>query len=114
MPTARATSLTAIGWISIGDTRTVSPSVAAAVMLSMNSKNCVARTIEVAGPKQYRLDALTRTVLAAKGDRHQVIADVHARYYGAELSDLTLTPSDHPRFAPTRFEDWFTHSLARA
>ncbi len=70
-------------------------------------------TIEVAGPKQYRLDALAREVLAAKGDRHQVIADVHARYYGAELSDLTLTPSDHPRFAPTRFEDWFTHSLAQ-
>ena len=32
--------------MSIGDTRTVSPSVAAAAMLSMNSKNCVARTIE--------------------------------------------------------------------
>lgn len=71
-------------------------------------------TVEVAGPKQYRLDTLAREVLAAKGDRHQVIADVHARYYGAELSDLTLTPRDHPRFAPTRFEDWFTHSLARA
>ena len=70
-------------------------------------------TIEVAGPEQFRLDALARAVLAAKDDRRQVIADIHARYYGAELSDLTLTPSDHPRFAPTRFEDWFTHSLAR-
>ena len=71
-------------------------------------------TIEVAGPDQFPLDALARTVLAAKKDGRQVIADVHARYYGAELSDLTLTPSDHPRFAPTRFEDWFSHSLARA
>jgi len=69
-------------------------------------------TVEVAGPEQYALDALARTVLAAKDDRRQVIADVHARYYGAELSDLTLTPSDHPRFAPTRFEDWFTRSVA--
>jgi uncharacterized protein YbjT (DUF2867 family) len=70
-------------------------------------------TIEVAGPDQYPLDALARTVLAARKDGRQVIADVHARYYGAELNDLTLTPSDHPRFAPTRFEDWFTHSLAQ-
>jgi uncharacterized protein YbjT (DUF2867 family) len=70
-------------------------------------------TIEVAGPDQFPLDALARTVLAAKKDGRQVIADVHARYYGAELSDLTLTPSDHPRFAPTRFDDWFSHSLAQ-
>jgi len=70
-------------------------------------------TIEVAGPDQFPLDALARTVLAAKKDGRQVIADVHARYYGAELSDLTLTPSDHPRFAPTRFEDWFSHSMAQ-
>jgi len=70
-------------------------------------------TIEVAGPDQFPLDGLARTVLAAKNDNRQVISDVHARYYGAELSDLTLTPSDHPRFAPTRFEDWFSHSLAQ-
>ncbi len=70
-------------------------------------------TIEVAGPDQFPLNELARTVLAAKDDRRQVIADVHARYYGAELSDLTLTPSDHPRFAPTRFMDCFSHSLAR-
>ena len=70
-------------------------------------------TIEVAGPDQFPLDGLARTVLAAKNDKRQVVADVHARYYGAELSDLTLTPSDHPRFAPTRFQDWFTQSMAQ-
>jgi uncharacterized protein YbjT (DUF2867 family) len=70
-------------------------------------------TVEVAGPKQYALDALARTVLAAKNDRRQVIPDVHARYYGAALSEDTLTPGDHPRFAPTRFEDWFTPAMAQ-
>lgn len=70
--------------------------------------------IEVAGPDQFRLDALARTVLASKQDKRQVIADAHARYYGVELSDLTLTPGDHPRFAPTRFLDWFSHSMAHA
>ena len=45
-PTALATSSAAIGWISTGGSRTVSPSVAASAMLLTNSKNCVAWTIE--------------------------------------------------------------------
>jgi hypothetical protein len=44
--TAAATSSAAIGWISTGGTRTVSPSVASSVMRAANSKNCVACTIE--------------------------------------------------------------------
>jgi hypothetical protein len=39
-----------------------------------------------------------------------VITDVHARYFGAELNDQSLTPGDNPRIAPTRFEDWLSHS----
>jgi hypothetical protein len=35
-----------------------------------------------------------------------VVADVHARYFGAELNDHSLIPGGHPRFAPTRFGDW--------
>lgn len=70
-------------------------------------------TVEVAGPEQYRLDALARTVLAAKDDRRQVVGDADARYFGAKLSDYSLTPGDHPRFAPTRFEDWFSQSSAQ-
>ena len=45
-PSALATSSAAMGWMSAGGSRTVSPSVASAVMRSRNSKNCVARTIE--------------------------------------------------------------------
>jgi len=40
------------------------------------------------------------------------VADVHARYFGAMLNDQTLLPADHPRFAPTRFGDWLSRSLA--
>jgi hypothetical protein len=35
-----------------------------------------------------------------------VVADIHARYFGAQLDDRSLTPGDSPRLAPTRFEDW--------
>jgi uncharacterized protein YbjT (DUF2867 family) len=34
----------------------------------------------------------------------------HARYFGAELDDRSLTPGDDARIAPTRFEDWLTQS----
>lgn len=71
-------------------------------------------TIEVAGPEPFPLDQLARNVLTVTKDRRQVIADVHARYFGAELNDRSLTPGEHPRLGPTRFEDWLSHSLTRA
>jgi uncharacterized protein YbjT (DUF2867 family) len=69
-------------------------------------------TVELAGPEAYRLDELARRVLSAKGDARKVEADVHARYFGAELDDHSLTPGDNPRIAPTRFEDWLSQSTA--
>jgi uncharacterized protein YbjT (DUF2867 family) len=62
--------------------------------------------IELAGPEQFRLDELARRVLSSNHDRRRVTADVHARYFGAELDDDSLTPGDDARIAPTRFEDW--------
>jgi uncharacterized protein YbjT (DUF2867 family) len=70
-------------------------------------------TVEVAGPEAYPLDKLAGRVLAVSGDRRQVIADVHARYYGAELDDRSLTPGDHPRLGSTGFEEWLSRSPAR-
>jgi hypothetical protein len=44
--TARATSAEAMGWTSMAGSRTVSSSAVSDSTASMNSKNCVARTIE--------------------------------------------------------------------
>jgi uncharacterized protein YbjT (DUF2867 family) len=66
--------------------------------------------VELAGPEQFRLDELARRVLEAKNDPRPVSADVHARYFGAELDEHSLTPGDNPRIAPTRFEDWLLQS----
>jgi uncharacterized protein YbjT (DUF2867 family) len=67
-------------------------------------------TVELAGPEAFRLDELARRVLNASDDPRRVTADVHARYFGAELDDRSLTPGDDARIAPTRFEDWLSQS----
>jgi uncharacterized protein YbjT (DUF2867 family) len=67
-------------------------------------------TVELAGPEVFRLDELARRVLKASDDRRQVMADVHARYFGAELDDRSLIPGDDARIAPTRLEDWLSQS----
>jgi uncharacterized protein YbjT (DUF2867 family) len=69
-------------------------------------------TVELAGPEAFRLDELAQRLLSASDDPRQVKADVHARYFGAELDDQSLTPGDDARIAPTRFEDWL-HQSAR-
>jgi uncharacterized protein YbjT (DUF2867 family) len=70
-------------------------------------------TVEVAGPDAYPLDKFARKVLSARGDRRQVVADKHARYFGTELDDRSLTPSDHPRFGATSFDDWLDRASAQ-
>jgi uncharacterized protein YbjT (DUF2867 family) len=70
--------------------------------------------VEVAGPEKIPLDKLARKVLAAGGDKRQVIADIHARYYGTELDDQSLTPGATPRIGAIRFDDWFGRAVAQA
>jgi uncharacterized protein YbjT (DUF2867 family) len=69
--------------------------------------------IEIAGPERLGLDELVRRFLRAKQDARQVVTDVHARYFGIDLNDQSLTPGDNPRIGPTRFEDWLSRSVAQ-
>jgi uncharacterized protein YbjT (DUF2867 family) len=68
--------------------------------------------VEVAGPEQFRLDELIRRALDERGDPREVIADPHARYFGAELQERTLIPGNGASLAETRFEDWLSRSTA--
>jgi uncharacterized protein YbjT (DUF2867 family) len=69
--------------------------------------------VEVAGPEQFRLDELIRRALDERGDPREVIADAHARYFGAELQEGTLIPGNDASLAETRFEDWLSRSIAQ-
>jgi uncharacterized protein YbjT (DUF2867 family) len=72
-------------------------------------------TVELAGPEKIRMDELVRQFLLASRDTRQVMTDPQARYYGIAVNDRSLTPGDHPRIGPTRFEDWLSsQSMALA
>lgn len=68
--------------------------------------------VELAGPDSVSLDDLVRRYLAARRDTRQVVADVHARYFGTELNDQSLRPGANPRLGKTRFEDWLARTAA--
>ncbi len=88
----------------------VSDDVAAA-MADVTLGAPVNGTIEIAGPERVSLAELVQRFLSANQDPREVVTDVHARYFGAELNDQSLTPGDNPRIAPTRFEDWLSRSI---
>lgn len=87
----------------------VSEDVAAA-LADIAVKEPLNGTVELAGPEPIRLDELVRRFLSASRDPRKVITDAHARYYGIELNDRSLTPGDSARTGPTRFDDWLSRS----
>jgi uncharacterized protein YbjT (DUF2867 family) len=62
--------------------------------------------VELAGPECFSLDEFGRQYLTGTKDPRKVVADIHARYFGAELDDQSLTPGRNPRLGSVRFEDW--------
>ncbi|RST48876.1 SDR family oxidoreductase [Variovorax sp. MHTC-1] len=63
--------------------------------------------VEIAGPERVRLSELVARYLAKMNDPRTVIADEHARYFGAELKDDTLVPGDNHRTGKLGFDAWF-------
>lgn len=65
--------------------------------------------IEIAGPDRFSLSDLVQLYLTKNNDPRKVTADVHARYYGAELNDEMLVPGDDARISKIDFEYWFVN-----
>lgn len=63
-------------------------------------------TLEVAGPEAAPLDEMVRHFLRVTGDKREVVADVHARYFGDVLDDQSLTPGAGARLGAISFENW--------
>ena len=69
-------------------------------------------TIEIGGPEAIPLDELAREVLSARQDPRPIVADTHARYFGAELNDQSLVPGRDARLGSLTFGDWLRQSIA--
>ncbi|AWM85523.1 SDR family oxidoreductase [Microvirga sp. 17 mud 1-3] len=85
-----------------------------AALLDITLSHPQNRELEIVGPDRFRLNELAEQILTANEDPRTVIADEKALYFGAVLREDTLVPGDHPRFAPTRFEDWIRLYIAQA
>src|SRR5262245_12255721 len=68
-------------------------------------------TVEVAGPQRFRFDVLIRQGLEAQNDPRKVVADPHARYFGAVLAERSLIPADDARLGEIRFEEWLNQPV---
>lgn len=64
------------------------------------------RVVELAGPEHFRLDEMVRDYLNAIGDPRQVKTDEQVRYFGADLGDRSLMPSEEARLGSMAFSDW--------
>ncbi|QFG23706.1 SDR family oxidoreductase [Actinomadura sp. WMMB 499] len=62
--------------------------------------------IEIAGPRQYRMDEFFREALAALGDPREVVTDPDARYFGAVMRDGDLVPGDGAALGEIDYADW--------
>jgi uncharacterized protein YbjT (DUF2867 family) len=71
-------------------------------------------TVEVAGPDRFRLNEIVERTLKATGDSRAVITDKNARYFGALLSEQTLTADAGARIGATRYPDWLKLQSAAA
>jgi uncharacterized protein YbjT (DUF2867 family) len=61
---------------------------------------------EIAGPAKIGFDTLIREVLAADHDPRTVVGDVHARYFGTELTDGSITAGPDAHLGATTFAEW--------
>jgi uncharacterized protein YbjT (DUF2867 family) len=66
--------------------------------------------IEIAGPERIKFPELIRRVLAADNDPRKVIGEEHARYFGTELTDTSITAGPDARLGKTSFAEWLAHN----
>lgn len=62
--------------------------------------------IEIAGPAAVSFADLVRDVLTADNDPRTVVGDEHARYFGTELTDASITAGPDAHLGGTSFAEW--------
>jgi uncharacterized protein YbjT (DUF2867 family) len=63
-------------------------------------------SIEIGGPEPFTFEQWLRQFAQATGDSRELVVDPHARYFGAELAERTLVPSDGATLFGTTYAEW--------
>jgi uncharacterized protein YbjT (DUF2867 family) len=67
--------------------------------------------VEIAGPEREPLSDLAQRFMGIVQDQREVVSDVHARYFGAELQTNSLVPLTEPAWqGALNFDRWFAQS----
>jgi len=86
--------------------------IASSDVISVLAEICTAAplnsTTEVGGPEKIRFDNWIRHYLELTDDHREVITDEHARYYGTELNDQSLTAGPNARLGKIKYDTWFS------
>ena len=69
--------------------------------------------IDIAGPDEVRMDEFFRKALAERGDTREVVSDVHARYFGSELSERSLVPVGEATLGEVHYDEWYAAQAGR-
>jgi len=74
------------------------------------------RTVEIAGPEPLGMDELVRRLFATTGDPRSVVPDPQGGYFGAVLTDASITPTPGAELwtAPTTLDAWLAEQQVRA
>jgi uncharacterized protein YbjT (DUF2867 family) len=62
--------------------------------------------VEIAGPERHRMSTIVQRYLQEVGDSRKVVPDPKALYFGVELDDESLLPTNDARIGSTRFATW--------
>jgi uncharacterized protein YbjT (DUF2867 family) len=82
----------------------------AAALTEVAVSDPVNGVIEIAGPEKIKFPELIRAVLAADNDPRKVVGEEHARYFGTELTDTSITPGPDAHLGKTSFAEWLAHN----
>jgi uncharacterized protein YbjT (DUF2867 family) len=101
-----------------GDTVRISPALiqpiasedVAAAIADYTLGSPINGVVEIAGPERIRLSDLAQRYLRSIKDSRKVVPDVHARYYGTELTDETLVPGENPRLGNVSIDSFLART----
>jgi len=96
----------------VGKMQPIAANDVAALVARLAEAAPINGTVEVGGPEQIGMDEFVRRFLKSKGDPRTVVGDRHAKYFGTELEDQSLTPGANPHLGEMRYDEWLSRALA--